>query len=102
MSNQAHKETNGKPPLHLVPTQITYDVAEVRVYGNNKYPEGGPDNWKDVDPIEYIDAAYRHLLAEIEEPGSIAKDSGITHLAHLACNVAFLCQLAKEKRDGRI
>jgi len=97
MSNQSHKETIGKPQLHLNPTQINYDIAAVREYGVAKYPEGGPDNWKTVADIEYIDALYRHLLAEIEEPNSVAKDSGLSHRAHMACNIAFLCELAKEK-----
>jgi hypothetical protein len=101
MSNdETRKQTIGKPKLHLVPTQIVYYIAPVREFGNKKYEEGGPDNWKTVDPVEYRDAAYRHLLAEIENPGSIAADSGLTHLAHLACNIAFLCQLHYEEQQA--
>lgn len=100
--NQKVKETIGKAKLHLNPTQINYDIAAVREYGNNKYPEGGPENWRTVDPVDFLDAAYRHLLAEIAEPGSRDKESGLTHLAHLSCNVAFLCEFAEEKRNGKV
>ena len=46
--DQSVKADAGKPKLTLVPQQIIYDIAAVREYGNRKYPEGGPDNWKTV------------------------------------------------------
>lgn len=93
--DQTAKADAGKPKLTLVPRQIIYDIAEVREYGNNKYPEGGPDNWKKVSPERYRDAAYRHWLAYLEDPESVDEESGIKHLKHLACNIAFLCEFDK-------
>lgn len=95
VNSQAIKADAGKPRPSLVPPQIIWDVAEVRAYGNAKYPEGGPDNWKQVEPQRYIDALYRHLLAFIEDPESVDKESGIKHYKHMACNMAFLCELLK-------
>jgi len=95
MTNQKIKADAGKPKVSLVPSQIIYDIARVREYGNNKYPEGGPNNWKDVEKERYRDAAYRHLLAYIEHPHDVDAESGLPHLWHLACNVAFLCELEK-------
>lgn len=93
--DQTAKADAGKPKLTLVPRQIIYDIAEVREYGNNKYPEGGPDNWKKVSAERYRDAAYRHWLAYLEDPESVDEESGIKHLKHLACNIAFLCEFDK-------
>lgn len=93
MSDQTIKADAGKPRLSLVPTEIINQIARVREYGINKYPNGGPNNWKKVELDRYRDAAYRHLLAYIANPKGVDEESGLPHLAHLACNVAFLCEL---------
>ena len=89
--DQTAKADAGKPRLSLVPTQIIFDIAAVREYGNRKY--GDPDNWKRVEPERYRDAAYRHFLAYIRDPDSVDPESGLKHLHHLATNIAFLCEL---------
>jgi len=94
--DQTAKADAGKPQLTLVPTQIIYDIAAVREYGCNKYPEGGKDNWRKVEPQRYRDAAYRHFLAYINDPASVDKESGLPHRWHLECNLAFLAELEGE------
>ena len=94
--DQTIKADNNKPKLSLVPPEIIRDIARVREYGNNKYPEGGKDNWKNVEPERYRDALFRHLLAYLENPKGVDEESNLPHLWHLACNVAFLCELEKE------
>lgn len=96
--SQEAKADNGKPKLTLVPDQIIYDIAEVREYGNQKY--GDPNNWKTVEIERYRDAAFRHFLAYLREPDGKDEESGIEHLKHLACNIAFLCALEKNKKEG--
>ncbi len=98
MSDQSVKADYGKAKLSLVPMQMLYDVAAVREYGNLKYPEGGPDNWKNVEPQRYRDAMLRHMVEYIRDPRSVDKESGMPHLWHLECNLAFLAELAKEGR----
>ena len=99
MSDQTIKADAGKPRLSLVPTEIINQIARVREYGINKYPSGGPNNWKKVELDRYRDAAYRHLLAYIANPKGVDEESGLPHLAHLACNVAFLCELEKLQKE---
>lgn len=99
VNDQTAKADEGKPKLTLVPRQIIYDIAEVREYGNNKYPEGGPDNWKKVDKQRYRDALFRHLLLYLDDPQGVDEESGIKHLKHIACNVAFLCELEARPED---
>ena len=87
------KQDYGKPKLSLVPRRIIWDVATIREYGNNKYPDGGPDNWRNVDVARYRDAAYRHFLRYLDDPHGVDDESGLPHLWHLACNIAFLCEI---------
>ena len=97
-ADQLIKADGGKPKLSLVPTEIIFDIARVREYGCNKYPNGGPNNWMLVEPERYRDAAFRHLLAYIKDPHGKDEESGLPHLWHLACNVAFLCELEKIRK----
>ena len=99
MSNQDAKADEGKLPLTLVPRQIIRDIAAVRQYGNKKYPKGGPDNWKQVEIQRYRDAAFRHFLAYLDDPCGLDEESGLPHLSHLACNIAFLCELERGTLD---
>jgi len=89
--NQEAKADDGKLELALVPGQIIRDIAQVRMYGNRKY--GSPDNWKQVELERYINAAYRHWLAFVEDPRGKDGESGIEHYKHVACNMAFICEM---------
>lgn len=91
MNDQEAKADAGKPRLTLVPRQIIWDIAKIREYGTAKY--GDPDNWKRVEVERYRDAAYRHFMAYLDDPHSVDSESGLPHLWHLACNIAFLCEM---------
>lgn len=91
MNDQTIKADAGKPRLTLVPQQVIYDIATVREYGLSKY--GDSESWRSVDPQRYRDAAYRHFLAYLADPAGVDAESGIAHLKHLACNIAFLCEM---------
>ena len=95
MNNQDIKADAGKIRPTLVPRELIRVVAIIRGYGNAKYPSGGEDNWKQVEPQRYRDALCRHLMAYLDDPKSVDEESGYPHLWHLACNVAFLCELEK-------
>ena len=96
-NDQTIKADAGKLQLTLVPREIIRAVARIRMYGNAKYPEGGPDNWKQVEPQRYRDAMFRHMMEYLDDPDGVDAESGLPHLWHLACNVAFLCELEKRK-----
>lgn len=94
-AEQEAKADAGKLQLTLVPREIIRNIAAVRMYGNKKY--GDPENWRTVSAERYRDALYRHFLAYLDNPSGIDEESGIPHLWHLACNVAFLCELEADK-----
>ena len=98
MNDQTAKQDAGKPKLSLVPTQIIKDIAEVRENGNRKY--GSTENWKNVEKHRYVDALYRHLLAYIDDPDGVDKESGIRHYKHMACNMAFICEMEAKRTKG--
>lgn len=89
--DQTAKADAGKPRLSLVPMQILFDVAQIREYGCEKYKD--PDNWKRVEPDRYVDAMLRHLLRFVQDRDSVDEESGLSHLSHAACNIAFLCEI---------
>ena len=93
-ADQRAKADAGKYQPSLVPTQIIKDIAEVRAYGNCKY--GDPNSWRSVKAQRYIDALGRHYIAMIEDSLAIDEESGLEHYKHVACNIAFLCELLKK------
>lgn len=94
--DQEAKADYGKEKLTLVPRRIIHDICAIRMYGNEKYPDGGPDNWKRVERERYRDAAFRHFLSYLDDPQGKDAESGFPHLWHLACNIAFLCEMEDE------
>ena len=98
MSDQNAKRDAGKLPLTLVPLEILEAVAVVREYGNLKY--GDPENWRTVEKERYRSATFRHFVEYLREPYGFDSESGIPHLYHMACNIAFL--VAMEIGDGTL
>lgn len=94
-NDQTIKADGGKLRLSLVPPQIIRDIAQVRMYGCEKY--GDPDNWRRVEKERYLDALLRHTLAYLEDPKGLDAESGLPHYKHMACNMAFLCEMEKEE-----
>lgn len=98
--NDKNKADFGKAPISLVPTRIIWEIAKVRDYGVNvKYPETGRDGWREIDIERIRDAMLRHCLRYIEDPHGVDEESGLPHLSHLACNIAFLCEMEAESKN---
>lgn len=98
IATQSAKADDGKAKLTLVPRDIIYAIARVREYGTKKYHD--PNNWKKVEPERYKDAMFRHMLAYLDDPYGFDEESGLPHLWHLACNVAFLCEMYHDEYVG--
>ena len=94
--SQAAKADAGKPKLTLVPMRIMWEIAEVRMYGNKKYKD--PDNWKQVEAERHFEAFLRHVVkAWSGDHLQIDPESGLLHLSHAACDLAFFLEMMEEK-----
>lgn len=94
MQDQDIKADAGKLQIRMVPPQIVRDIAVIREYGNRKYND--QHSWRRVEVDRYVDALLRHTLDFIEDYYSVDEESGHYHYQHMACNMAFLCELLKE------
>ena len=84
----------GKLDLTLVPPELEEAVCRVMSFGAKKYMR---DGWRSVPDAgcRYFAALERHLKA-YKRGEDIDPDSGLHHLEHAACNLAFLLYF-----DGR-
>jgi len=89
-SSNTAKSDAGKPRPTLVPVSLIEAVTAVREYGCRKYHD--PENWRQVAPQRYRDALYRHWLAYLRGEKT-DPESGLPHLWHMACNLAFLIEM---------
>ena len=98
ISGEAVKFDQGKRDWSLLPYDSIEEIAKVLEFGKIKYAAW---NWTEGGGFKYtrvFNASMRHLLAfmrgEDKDP-----DSGLSHIAHLGCNVLFLLHfiLNKEK-----
>jgi hypothetical protein len=92
------KHDGGKWRLDLVPPEIIEAIGAVRTYGVEKY--GEEYSYRKVKPKRYRAALLRHICSWMRDPWGVDKESGLPHLWHVACNVAFLIELDKEKDNG--
>lgn len=88
--DQDAKADKGKVRPTLVPPSLVLAVAKIREYGCRKYND--PENWRRVEPQRYRDALYRHLPAYFGGEKN-DEESGLPHLHHAACNIAFLIEM---------
>ena len=95
---EAAKHDTGKPHPSYVPPEIIEAVMQVREYGNAKYHD--PQNWRLVSPERYHEAMLRHVLAAWKDPYSIDEESGLLHIAHIACNIAFMLALKEDSHES--
>lgn len=97
--NDKHKADSGKPRPTLVPLQIIWEIAKVRGYGLEKYPQTGMNGWREIGIERIRDAMCRHLLAYLKDPTGLDEESGLSHLSHLATNIAFLCEMEANPKN---
>ena len=83
------KRRDLKPRFDLIPYEFLESVARVLTSGAVRY---GPYNWKRGQKDFFLDA-WNHAFVHLQnfKEGDASED----HLAHLACNVAFMIWAVK-------
>lgn len=92
-TSEGRKDDSDKNRIELLPPELVEGVSEVLTYGAKKYDDR---NWeKGMKWSRVFGACMRHLWAwwrgEKNDP-----ETGISHLKHAGCNIAFL--IAYEER----
>lgn len=87
ISAQASRANAGKLRYSMVDPLFLTELTKVLEFGAQKYER---DNWKKGFKYQsVIDSIERHLLA-FRQGEDLDPESGLLHLAHVACNVMFL------------
>lgn len=91
------KFDQGKARYSLVPPDAMAGFVDVLTFGAEKY---SAENWKQVPDLQnrYYDALQRHLAA-YRAGDKLDTESGLHHLAHAMCCVAFMMQDDVEGAD---
>lgn len=84
-----------KPRYDLVPLEALESMVNVLTFGAQKY---APENWRHVELAQdrYFAATLRHLIA-VRKGEVLDKESGLPHLAHAMCCVAFMLELSLDE-----
>ena len=84
---EAEKYDGGKPRIDLIPPEFLLETAKCLGFGAGKYTER---NWEQgMDWSRVYASLMRHMLA-FWAGEDIDKESGLSHLSHASCCVAFL------------
>ena len=82
-------EKNNRPALHLIPRMLLWGVGSVLAFGARKY---AAHNWRKGLPYSELGrAALGHVSLWLDGE-STDPESGLPHLAHAACCIAFLLE----------
>jgi hypothetical protein len=85
-----------KTMFQLLTWTFIEDIAKVMTFGAVKY---GDYNWQQgIKTSRLWGAVFRHLVAVLKGETE-DKESGISHLAHAACNLMFLYWMMRERPD---
>lgn len=88
-NQEAIRFNKDKLRYDLIPPEFITALAEVFTFGAQKYT---PNNWKGFTPEQQEEikgSLLRHIYAYLEGEEN-DPESGLSHLAHAGCNLAFM------------
>ncbi len=95
-STGGQKDLKGKLRTDLIPPEAEIALAEVLTFGASKYQDR---NWeKGIPFMSLYGATKRHLLAWVQGD-TFDKESGMNHLKHALCDLAFLVTFSERGRE---
>lgn len=96
MSQGGVKYDEGKEPVDLIPYEALVEIAKVLDFGAKKYKRA---NWAGGIKYSRLLAASMRHLGKYNSGEDIDSETGISHIAHAACNLVFLLWMAKNRPD---
>jgi len=90
------KHDESKRRMDLIPSSLGAAVARVLEFGANKY---GDNNWRKGLKWGRVYAALQRHLADFWDGNDLDSESGLPHLYHAACNIAFLIEFYEKRKD---
>ena len=87
----------GKTNWSLFPWDAAEEIIKVLEFGAGKY---SPWNWAESEGFKYsrlFNSSMRHFIAWFWRKEDNDPETGISHLAHLGCNVVFLLHYVLNK-----
>lgn len=98
-SDQAVKFDGGKTQWGLFPWDAAEEVVKVLQFGAGKY---SPWNWAEGEGFKFsrlFNSSMRHFVAWFWRKEDNDPETGLSHLAHLSCNVLFLLHYVLNKNN---
>lgn len=90
------KFDNGKIGVWMLPVDPLLDIAKVLDFGASKY---AAYNWTNgISYSRIYGSLLRHLFAWWKGE-DIDPESGLSHLSHAGCNILFLLQFARSRKE---
>lgn len=92
-----HKDT-GKPQLSLIDPLFIREVGRALTIPtvSGKYP---PNNWRDgIEISRLLNSTLRHVN-DFNDGVDNDVETGVSHLAHAACNLMFALRMMKDRPD---
>jgi len=89
MREEGKKNDGGKLRLDLVPVLAIQALGEVLTMGADKY---GDNNWRGGLKWSRVYAAVQRHLNSWWGGSTYDEESGLNHLKHALCNIAFLIE----------
>ena len=86
----ATKHDGGKTDWSLLPWDAVEEIIKVLQFGAGKY---SPWNWAENGGFKFnrlFNSSMRHFVAWFWRREDLDPETGISHIAHLGCNVLFL------------
>lgn len=80
------KEDSNKTRYDLLSEEFIEEFAKVMTLGSSKYT---PYNWVGLEDERVFSALMRHLM-ELKKGNFTDEESGLSHMAHVACNAMML------------
>lgn len=96
MTTSGTKFDQGKPRLDLIDSTFLEELGKVLGFGAQKY---AAHNWRNGLALSRLQGAAMRHMVRFNDGESVDPETGLSHLAHAACNVMFALWTLKNRPE---